>query len=98
MIKDYNFPTRIKRVWNTITCLIQIQIKYRKEFASLNKTIRLAEKMMLSKKIIWDDNDSFSKITISFLAKNLQTAKAVRLLCRAGLGQDALTQLRVMFE
>lgn len=98
MIKDYNLQTHIKRFWNTLTCLIRIQIKYRKAFLTLNKTIRLAEKMILSKKIIWDDSDPFSKITISVIAKNLQTAKAVRLLCRMGLGQDALTQLRVMFE
>ena len=98
MITEYNLQTRIKRSWNTLKCLLIIQWKYRKDFSLLNKTIRLAEKMILSKKIVWDDNDPFSKITISAMARNLQTTRAVRLLCRMGLGQDTLTQLRVMFE
>ena len=98
MITEYNLQTHIKRAWNTITCLVHIQWKYRRVFSLLGRTIRLSEKMILSKKIVWDDADPFSKITISSISKNLQTAKAVRLLCRMGLGQDALTQLRVMFE
>ena len=98
MIKDYTLQNHIKRAWNAIICLVRIQWKYRRDFSLLGKTIRLAEKMILSKKIVWDDTDPFSKITISYISKNLQTAKAVRLLCRMGFGQDALTQLRVMFE
>ena len=98
MILKYNLTTRLKRSYNTLKSLLTISWKYRKDFSLLKKSIRLGERMILSQKIIWDDGDDFSKITIAFLAKSFQTTRAALLLCRAGLGQDALTQLRVMFE
>ncbi len=52
----------------------------------------------MSQQIIWDDQNDFSKIVISVMAKSLQTTRAIFLLCQNGLGQDALSSARVMFE
>ncbi len=64
----------------------------------LRQSVHLGKKILLTNKVAWVENNDFSKIIIVVLAKNLQTTRAIFLLCRAGLGQDALTSLRVMFE
>lgn len=88
----------MKRVFNIAKTLLVIRWKHRKDFAMLRRSIRLGEKMLSSKKVAWIEDNDFSKIIIFVLAKNLQTARVIFLLCRSGLGQDALTSLRVMFE
>lgn len=86
------------RNFNIISTRIFIRWRYYRDFQILKETIRLGEKILQTKPVIWDESNNFSKIVLVTLAKNLSTMRAVDVLCSMGFAKDAVIFLRVMFE
>lgn len=89
---------KIPRCLETIKTKIMIRWKYSSDFQILKKAIDLGERILQGKQIIWDESNNFSKIVIIFLAANFHKIQSIGVLCKEGLGRDAVILLRTMFE
>src|SRR3990167_9002294 len=91
----------IKRWLQTEMMLRRMSIANSREFSVMEKTYKLAHRIMCRAKnhnLVWDETDDFSKVIIVTLAKNLHRLQSIKLLCKKGLAKDALVLIRGMFE
>lgn len=90
--------TETHKKWKLIYIRFAMLWKYRAQFKAHKQTIKLAEKLLKQKAIVWNENDLFLILSICIMAMTITKMQSIRLLCRNGLGKDAAILLRVVFE
>ena len=77
---------------------LKISWKYRHYFSTCRKTIKLAERTLMSEPVAWRQGNNFLILSICVLAMTLTRMRSIYSLCKNGLAKDAVILLRVLFE
>jgi hypothetical protein len=88
----------IKRKLKNFISLIHIRWNNRKLFSLYKKVIKLGEIIFTNDRVIWDKNNHFSMIIVSFLTKFFNRMSSINLLCKNGQAKDGALILRSVFE
>lgn len=77
---------------------VLIRWKYWRNFRNSKKVKQLAERIMTHERVVWQENEDFSKTIIYFLARAFQRLQSIEVLCKKGFATDAIALSRALFE